>query len=175
MLRSFQNKHPQSLATYLDPSAVIIGEVKIAAGCSIWPLVVIRADVAPVNIGENTNIQDGTIIHVSGPSPSHPKGFSTTIGHHVTVGHRALIHGCHIEDHCLIGMGAIILDGAHIGEGSLIGAGTLIPPGKKIPPRSLVMGVPGKVIRQVSEEEFSSFLKSATKYAELAKHYRDDE
>ncbi len=169
-LRPFGDISPQSNATYIDPTAVVIGRVEIGEGSSIWPLVVIRGDVENIFIGKNTNIQDATIIHVSSPTENSP-GTPTTIGDNVTVGHRALIHGCTIENNCLIGMGAIVLDGAHIGEGSLIGAGALISPGTKIPPRSVVMGIPGKIVRDVRPNEYKAFIQSANKYHQLALKY----
>lgn len=171
--RTFDGILPKSLAAFVDPSAIIIGKVQIGKGSSIWPLVVIRGDVENITIGENTNIQDATIIHVSSPTTNTP-GAPTIIGDNVTVGHRALIHGCTIENNCLIGMGAIILDRAHIGEGSLIGAGALISPGTKVPPRSVVMGIPGKVVRDVTSDEYEAFIQSANKYQKLAVKYHDE-
>ncbi len=170
IFRSFDGVSPESKATYVDPSSVVIGKVEIGSKSSIWPLVVIRGDVERISIGSNTNIQDGTIIHVSSSTKNQP-GAPTIIGDNVTIGHRALIHGCTIENNCLIAMGAIVLDGAHIGEGSLIGAGSLVTPGTKIPPRSVVMGVPGKVVRDVRDVEYEAFIESANKYHQLALKY----
>lgn len=173
-IRSFLTHRPQiSDEAFIDPSAVIIGQVEIKKGASIWPTVVLRGDVEAIYIGEYTNIQDATIVHVSTPTQDK-KGAPTHIGNRVTVGHRAIIHGCTIEDDCLIGMGAIILDDAVIGEGSLIGAGSLVTGGKVIPPHSLVLGSPAKVIRAISDSEFASFQESAKHYAELAiEHYKN--
>lgn len=169
-LLAFDGIVPKSEAAFIDSSAVVIGKVEIGEGSSVWPLVVIRGDVEKISIGKNTNIQDGTIIHVSSPTEKTAAA-PTKIGDNVTVGHRALIHGCTIENNCLIGMGAIVLDRAIIGEGSLIGAGALVSAGTKIPPRSVVMGIPGKVVRDVRQDEYEAFIQSANKYNELALKY----
>ena len=172
-IRSFLEFEPDiSEHAFIDPTAVVIGRVQIKKGASIWPMAVLRGDVEDIYIGEDTNIQDATIVHVS--TPTHDKkGAPTRIGDRVTVGHRAIIHGCTIEDDCLIGMGAIILDNAIIGKGSLVGAGALVTGGTIIPPRSLVLGSPAKVIRTINDTEFESFRESATHYAELAaEHYK---
>lgn len=150
---------------YIAPGAQVIGDVQIGSGSSLWPNAVVRGDMAPITIGEETNIQDNSTLHVD-------SGHPLTIGNSVTVGHNAILHGCTIMDHALIGMGAIVLDGAKVGEFALIGAGSLIPPGKEIPPRSLVVGSPGKVVRELSEEEMKHLKQSATVYAEKAQIYR---
>lgn len=150
---------------YIAPGAQVIGDVRIGPGSSLWPNAVVRGDMAPITIGERTNIQDNSTLHVD---TEHP----LTIGNAVTVGHNAILHGCIIRDNALIGMGATVLDGAIIGEFALIGAGALIPPGKEIPPRSLVVGAPGKVVRQLSDEEVNHLQRSADVYAEKAQTYR---
>ena len=153
-------------SAFVHASAVIIGEVSIAARASVWPGVVLRGDQGAVIIGEETNLQDGTIAHATG-------GLSQTIiGAKVTVGHRVLLHGCIVEDRCLIGMGAILMDNCRISTGALIGAGSLIPPGKVIPPRALVMGSPGRVVRILSEEEVESMVMHGhQEYLRLAQEY----
>ena len=162
----FRGTYPDiAPGVFIAPGAHVIGHVSIGSGSSVWFNSVLRGDVMPITIGQDTNIQDLCLIHVSSDNaPTH-------IGHRVTVGHRAILHGCTVQDDCLIGMGAILLDGAHIGHGSLIAAGALIPPGMHIPPHSLVMGSPGKIKRATTPEERAHFLKSATHYASLAQEY----
>ena len=145
-------------------NAAIIGDVSLGAGVSVWYGAVIRADACAIRVGENSNVQDCCCLHGAK---------DTTVGKNVTIGHGAIVHGCTVEDNCLIGMGATILDGAVIGEGSIIGAGALVGENKVIPPRSLVVGVPGKVGREVTDEQFEGILKNAALYVEEAKLYLD--
>ncbi|QJA09436.1 gamma carbonic anhydrase family protein [Romboutsia sp. CE17] len=166
MIKSFNGIDPSiDESVFVAESADIIGEVKIKKNASIWYNVVIRGDEQPIVIGENTNIQDGSVVHTGWDEP-------TTIGNNVTVGHKALVHGCKIGDNTLIGMGAIVLDGAEIGEFTLLGAGSLVPPGKKIPSGVLAMGSPAKVIRELSDEEKESITKSALNYVENANKHK---
>ncbi|MCX7846349.1 MAG: gamma carbonic anhydrase family protein [Dictyoglomaceae bacterium] len=151
--------------TYISEEAVIIGDVILEKGVSIWSFAVLRGDLDRIHIGPYSNIQEGTIVHVD-------KGFPVEIGEKVVVGHSAVIHGCKIGNNSLIGMKAIILDGAEIGEGSIIGAGALVPQGKKIPPNSVVLGIPGQVIREVKEEELEKINENVKLYYELSKLYR---
>jgi carbonic anhydrase/acetyltransferase-like protein (isoleucine patch superfamily) len=130
---------------FIHDKAVVIGNVTLGRDTSVWPLAVLRGDIAPIVIGDESNVQDGTIIHVDADKP-------VRVGNRVTIGHRAVIHGCTIEDDCLIGIGAIILNNAVIGTGSVVGAGALVPEGMKVPPGSLVLGVPAKVVRTVDAE-----------------------
>lgn len=134
-------------SAYVDQSAQVIGDVHIGPESSVWMNVVIRGDVNTIRIGRRTNVQDLTMVHVN--KDTHP----TAIGNDVTIGHSAVIHGCTIEDRVLVGMGAILLNGVHVEPDSVIAAGTLLTEGTRIPSRSLVMGRPGKVKRQLSEEE----------------------
>ena len=145
----------------IHPSAVLMGTVELAAGANVWPNATIRGDIAPVIIGENSNVQDGAVLHVNHNLP-------TIIGRGVTIGHNATVHGCIIEDNVLIGMGAVILDGAVIGENSIVGAGAVVSPGTKVPPGSLVVGVPGQVRRPVRPEEIENTRKNAAEYVALA-------
>ena len=131
---------------YIHPSAVIIGDVTLGRDASVWPTSVLRGDSDAIVIGDETNVQDGTIIHVD-------PGVPVRIGNRVSIGHRSVIHGCTIEDECLIGIGAIILNGAVIGTGSLVGAGAVVPEGMMVPPGSLVLGVPAKVVRPVDDAQ----------------------
>jgi len=151
---------------FIAPGVKVIGQVTVGAHTSLWHNTVARGDIEKIKIGSYSNVQDNSVIHVA-------YDFHAVIGDYVTVGHNAIIHGCEIEDDCLIGMGAIILNYAHIGKNSIIGAGTLVPQGKKIPPNSLVMGSPGKIIREVTAEEIETIRRAAVRYAEVAKAYLD--
>lgn len=152
-------------ACFVAPGAQVIGQVSLGADASVWYNCVLRGDSLPISVGRRTNIQDLSLLHVSGPD------FACTVGDDVTVGHRAIIHGCTIGHRCLIGMGAIILDGAVIEDECIIAAGALIPPGKRIPSRSLVMGSPGKVVRALSDDDVANILLSAQHYVELARRH----
>ncbi len=159
MLRAYRGITPTVHETaYIDDSAQVIGDVVIGEASSVWMLVVIRGDVHCIRIGNRTNVQDGTVIHVM--RDTHP----TLIGDDVTIGHGAIVHGCTIQDRCLIGMGAILLNGASVGHDSIVAAGTLLVEGAEIPPRSLVMGSPGKVRRTLSDEEVASIQDYANRY-----------
>ena len=147
--------------SYVADSAELIGQVELKTGANIWPGVVIRGDINRIVVGEYSNIQDNSTVHIDGDIP-------TILGDYVTVGHAAVLHACTIEDGVLIGMGAIVLDDAVIGKGSIIGAGAVVAPGKKIPPNSLVMGVPGKVIGEVDAERAAGLIEHAKKYWRLA-------
>ncbi|HSQ90359.1 gamma carbonic anhydrase family protein [Romboutsia sp.] len=166
MIKEYQGIHPKIDETaFIAESADIIGKVTISKNANIWYNTVIRADENTITIGENTNIQDGCVVHIG-------TNVSTAIGKNVTVGHKALIHGCKIGDNTLIGMGSIVLDGAEIGEYTLLGAGSLVPPGKKIPSGVLAMGSPAKVIRELSEEEKQNLVQSALKYIQTANTHK---
>ena len=142
MIRPFRGKHPQIHPTaYIADTALVIGDVEVGADASIWFGAVVRGDVFHIRIGARTNVQDGTVIHVS--NGTH----ATILEDEVTVGHNVTLHGCHVERGCLVGMGAIVMDGVRVGAQSLVAAGALVSPGTIVPPRSLVMGVPAKVKR----------------------------
>ena len=169
MIKKFKNYNPQiGENVYISENAIVIGNVNIGNHVNIWFGSTIRGDVHFIKIGDRTNIQDNSVVHVTeSQSP-------TTIGSGVTVGHGSIIHGCKIEDDCLIGMGSIIMDDALIGEGSLIGAGSLIPPKMQIPENSLVIGSPGKIIRKVSKNERKMILERSQEYIDLASIYIND-
>ena len=150
---------------WVAPNATIIGNVHLAANSSIWWNAVLRGDNDPIRIGENSNIQDGSVLHTD-------DGVPLTVGANVTVGHLVMLHGCTIGAGSLIGIKSVILNGAVIGENSLIGANSLIPEGKIIPPRSLVMGSPGKVVRELSDEEVARIAYSVQLYVANAQRYR---
>ena len=150
---------------FIADSAELIGKVEIGENTSVWYNCVIRGDENNIKIGKYTNIQDGTVVHIS-------KEYGTDIGDYVTVGHKAIIHACKIGDNVLVGMGAIILDGAEIEDNVLIGAGSIVTPGKKIPSGSLVLGSPARVVRELSSEEIEQLKQSATDYVKYAEKHK---
>lgn len=152
---------------WVAPGADVIGDVTLGEDANVWYGSVLRGDVMPIEIGARTNIQDLCVLHVTSGEAS------TTVGPDVTVGHRAILHGCTVEHHCLIGMGAILLDNVQVGAYSLIGAGALLTPGSVVPAGSVVLGAPGKVVRQVTDDERRHFEESAHHYVELARRHRD--
>jgi carbonic anhydrase/acetyltransferase-like protein (isoleucine patch superfamily) len=159
MVRTYKGRIPIVHETaYVDVSAQVIGDVAIGRESSLWMNVVVRGDVNAIRIGQRTNIQDGTIVHVM--RETHP----TTIRDEVTIGHGAIVHGCTIEDRVLIGMGAILLNGVHVGSDSIVAAGTLIPEGMTVAPRSLVMGSPAKIRRELTDAEVESIRAYADNY-----------
>jgi carbonic anhydrase/acetyltransferase-like protein (isoleucine patch superfamily) len=166
VVRSFDGKRPQlGRGVFLAETCALIGDVVIGDESSIWYAAVLRGDVYPIRVGARTNLQDGTIVHVTSAR------FATAIGDDCTIGHAAIVHGCTIEDGCLIGMGATILDGARIGRGSLVGAGALVTPGANIPPESLVLGAPARVVRPINLSEREQIEYGAVHYVELARRY----
>lgn len=169
-VRSYDGIAPQLAAgVWVAPSADVVGEVILGEDVNIWYGAVLRGDVAPIVVGARSNIQDLAMVHAT-------KGVSRTIvGADVTVGHGAILHGCRIADFCLIGMGAIVLDNVEVGEYCLIGAGALLAPGKKIPPGSVVMGNPGRIVREVTDAERRQFEASARHYVEYARRHAASE
>jgi len=165
MIKVFGNKKPETeKAIFVANSADLIGEVVLHKDSSIWYNAVLRADIAKIEVGEGSNIQDGTVCHVDYDKP-------VIIGKGVTVGHNATLHGCKIGDHSLIGMGSTILDGAQIGSCVLVGAGSLVTPVSNIPSNSLVIGSPAKVKRELTEDEINGMKKNSSIYVELAKEH----
>ena len=161
-LSTYLNREPEvHSSAYVAPSAVLIGAVTIGPKASVWPTCVLRGDIETIEIGEGSNVQDGTVVHLA-------DDLSAKVGSYVTIGHMAMIHACTIEDECLIGMKATVLDGAVIGRRSIIGAGALVTKGTVVPPGSMVLGVPGKVVRQLSEEEQAGLRTWAEKYVQVA-------
>ena len=169
MIKHFEGKQPRlGKNVYVSENAMVIGDVTLGDEVNIWFGAVLRGDMHYIKIGNRTNIQDNSVVHVTtAVSP-------TTIGANVTVGHGAIIHGCTIGDDCLIGMGAILMDDAVIGAGSLIGAGALIPPNMIIPKKSLVVGSPGKVVREVKTVEKEMILERPQEYIDLAAIYLNE-
>ena len=158
--------------SWIAPNATIIGNVEIGSDCSIWFGSVIRGDVHKIRIGNRTNIQDLTMIHVTHyKNPDMSDGYPTIIGDDVTIGHRVMLHGCSIEDACLIGMNSTILDGAIISKESIVGAGALVTGNKKFPPRSLIIGSPAKMVRQLTDKEVEELYASALRYVKFKNEY----
>ena len=169
MIRAYRGVVPKIAASaYIDQSAQVIGDVVVGELSSIWPNVTARGDVNSIRIGDDSNIQDNSVLHCDAGL------FPLNIGNRVTVGHLAMLHGCTIEDDCLIGIGAVVLNGAKIGRGSVIAAGAVVPEGAEVPPESMVMGVPAKVKRQLTEEERERFRLNAMHYVEAARIYKDE-
>jgi carbonic anhydrase/acetyltransferase-like protein (isoleucine patch superfamily) len=154
--------HP---GAWIAPSADVIGDVTVGPNASVWHQCVLRGDIAPIRIGAESNVQDLTMVHVDIDRPCH-------VGDRVGIGHRAIIHGCDIEDDCLIGMGAIVLSNASIGAGSVIAAGAVVREGMRVPPNSLVVGVPGRVIRSVDDELRRRARLTVDHYRELKELHR---
>jgi len=173
MILEFEKKSPKiKKSVFIAPSADVIGDVKIGKDSAIWFGCVVRADIHKIRIGKRTNIQDLSMIHVTHYTKKDKSdGNPTIIGNDVTVGHRVMLHGCTIEDACLIGMSATILDGAIIGKESIVGAGSLVTKNKKFPPRSLIMGSPAKVIKELNDEEVAFLYKSAKNYVKFKNRY----
>lgn len=151
---------------FVAENAVLVGDVRVAKGASIWYQAVVRADMSPITIGEFTNIQDGCVLHCD-------PGEDLSVGARVTVGHLAVIHARRVGDRCLVGIHSILLGGAEVGDGCLIAAGALVREGQKIPPRSVVVGVPGKVIGQVTDAQLRDFEERARRYHETARRHAE--
>lgn len=167
MLYPYNGKKPiVEDSVFIAPGAHVIGDVKVGKETTIWFNAVLRGDEAPIQIGERCSIQDNATCHLY-------EGFPLVVKDEVTVGHNVILHGCTVQKRCIIGMGSTILDGAEIGEESIIGANTLIPPGKKIPPRSLVVGSPGKVVRELIDKDFEMIQLSIDTYVQKGKEYKE--
>lgn len=153
--------------TWIAESAEVIGKIILKKKASIWFGSVLRGDNDLISIGEGTNIQDMSVVHTD-------KGIQVSIGKNCTIGHKAIIHGCQIENNCLIGMGSIIMNNAHIGKNSIVGAGSLVTQGKIFPERSLIMGNPARVVRELSDDEVNNILRSAEHYYRNAMHFKQN-
>ncbi len=166
-IHDYKNASPAIDATaHIFEGARVIGDVTIGKHVSVWFNTVIRGDVAPVTIGDGTNVQDGTVIHTS-------RDYPTIIGKHVTIGHSAVVHACTVEDDALIGMHSTILDGAVVETGAIVAAGTTVPPGKRVPKHTLVMGNPMKAVRSLNESELKETKENAEHYIELMNTYKE--
>ncbi|NOU44650.1 MAG: gamma carbonic anhydrase family protein [Methyloglobulus sp.] len=171
-IRKFNNTLPKiGNSVYIDDSAVVIGDVTIGDNVSIWPTTVIRGDVESIAIGDDTNVQDGSVLHVTHYGKFTDRGYPLTIGKGVTIGHRAIVHACTIGDYCLIGMGAIIMDDAVIEDYVMLGAGALVPAGKRLESGHLYVGSPAKAVRALKDSEREFLEYSSRHYVELKNKY----
>lgn len=171
-LRAFLDRRPEvGERVYIDPAATVIGQVVLGDDVSVWPNVVLRGDVQRIEVGARSNVQDGTIGHVTHDGPFTPGGFPLLIGEDVTVGHGAILHACRIGDRCLIGMGALVLDGAVIEDDVMLGAGSLVSPGKRLEQGWLYRGRPAAAMRRLSDEELEMLRYSAAHYVRLKDEY----
>lgn len=172
-IQSFAGKTPQlDPSVWVDPTAAIIGDVTIGAHSSVWPMAVIRGDIHHIRIGCATNIQDGSILHVTHAGRFTPNGFPLILGDEIIVGHQVVLHGCEIGNRCLIGIGARILDGAILEPYTQIGAGSLVPPGKRLPGGYLWIGTPARQVRVLTEKEREHIEYSVNYYKNLASMYK---
>jgi carbonic anhydrase/acetyltransferase-like protein (isoleucine patch superfamily) len=168
VIRPFNDSKPTIAGSvYIADTALVIGDVEIGEDSSVWFGSVLRGDVNYIRVGARTNIQDMTMIHVSGGT------HATVLEDEITVGHRVTLHGCHVESRCLIGIGAILLDGVHVGNNSIVAAGSLLTPGMIIPARSMVMGSPAKVKRELTDDEIAYLDRSWQNYTRLKEQYRN--
>ncbi|QMV12872.1 gamma carbonic anhydrase family protein [Vibrio spartinae] len=166
-IRRYKGIAPElGLRVYVDSTAVLVGDIRIDDDSSIWPLVAARGDVNHIHIGKRSNIQDGSVLHVTHKNAANPNGYPLIIGDDVTVGHKAMLHGCTIQDRVLVGMGSIILDGVTVESEVVIGAGSLVPPNKTLQSGYLYMGNPAKQARPLTDEERAFLLKSAENYVQ---------
>lgn len=166
MIYDLGDRKPRSKALFVAPDAAVIGEVELGEDSSVWYGAVLRGDTEPIRVGARSNIQDGTVVHTD-------EGFPTTVGDDVTVGHNVILHGCIIEDGCTIGMGAILLNGARVGANSLVAAGALLPEGREYPSDSLIMGVPARAVRELTEDERARVAEGSGVYLLRAREHRD--
>jgi len=167
-IRSFEDIEPTIAAgAYIDETALVVGDVSVGEDSSLWPMVVARGDVQRIRIGARTNIQDGSVLHVTQANRFNPGGYPLTIGDEVTVGHGVILHACTVEDRVLVGMGSTILDGAVIRAGAMIGAGSLVSPHKELEGGFLYLGSPAKQIRRLSDQEIAYLEFSAAHYVDL--------
>src|SRR5512145_1819113 len=158
---------------YIDPTALVVGNVTLGDGASIWPMTVARGDVNHIRIGARSNVQDGCVLHVSRPFPGQDAGWPLEIGADVTIGHQVVVHGCAIGDRCLIGIGSIVLDGVVIEDEVMVGAGSVVTPGKRLASRGLYLGNPARRVRELTASEVERFSVVAGYYVRLAQEYAD--
>jgi len=171
-VRSYKGISPKfDNSVYIDAASVLVGDIVLDTDASIWPLVAARGDVNHIRIGKRTNVQDGSILHVTHKSASKPEGNTLLIGHDVTIGHKVMLHGCTIGNRILVGMGAIILDGAILEDDVILAAGSLVPPGKVLKSGYLYVGSPAKQTRSLSDAELKFLLESAQNYVYLKNEY----
>lgn len=173
-LRSYRHHRPRlGKGVYVDPAAVVIGDVTLGDDCSVWPCAVLRGDMHQIRIGARTSIQDNAVLHITHASDFNPDGWPLTIGDDVTIGHSACLHGCTVGSRVLVGIGAIVLDGAVVEDDVVIGAGALVPPGKRLASGFLYVGSPCKQARPLKDSERRFFEYSAQNYVKLKNEYLD--
>ena len=172
MIRSYKGIYPKlEKSVYVDESAVLVGDITIGINSSVWPLVAARGDVNYIQIGERTNIQDGSVLHLTRKSANNPDGYPLIIGDDVTVGHKVMLHGCKLGNRILVGMGAIVMDNAIVEDDVIIGGGALVPPNKKLESGYLYVGSPVKQARPLTDAELAFLKISALNYVELKDDY----
>ena len=171
-IRSHAGLHPRiASGVYVDPDSVVIGDVEIGAGSSVWPMTVIRGDIHHIRIGARTSVQDGSVLHVTHAGPYTPDGFPLIIGDDVTIGHKVMLHGCSLGNRILVGMGAVIMDGVVVNDEVIIGAGTLVPPGKVLESGYLYLGNPARRARPLTDKELRYFHYTSKRYVDLGAEY----
>ena len=171
-IKPYKNKLPNiGQHVFIDESAVLIGDIVLGDDVSVWPMAVLRADVNRIVIGARTNIQDGSVLHVTHPHEHSPDGCALAVGEDVTIGHRVVLHGCQIGNHCLIGIGAVVMDGAVIEDEVILGAGSLVPPRRNLETGFLYIGSPARKARPLTEEEKIFFRYSSAHYISLKDDY----
>lgn len=171
-IKTYKEFSPNIAAkVFVDDTALVIGDVTLGEDASIWPMCVLRGDVNRIQVGGRTNIQDGSVLHVTHPHKTIPGGFALTIGDNVTVGHKVILHGCHVHDNCLIGMGSTVMDGAVIQPYVILGAGSLVSPGKVLEGGHLWLGSPARKVRPLTDNEHKWIDYSATHYVNLKNDY----
>lgn len=166
MIYDLGDRKPRSRALFVAPDAAVIGDVELGEDSSVWYGAVLRGDTEPIRIGARSNIQDGTVVHTD-------DGFPTTVAEDVTVGHNVVLHGCTIGAGCTIGMGAILLNGSRVGANSLVAAGALLPEGREYPSDSLIMGVPARAVRELTDDERARVAEGSDVYQQRAREHRD--
>ncbi|KZY88996.1 hypothetical protein A3744_23705, partial [Oleiphilus sp. HI0073] len=159
---------------FVDPSALVLGDVQLGDDCSVWPMAVVRGDMHKIRIGDRTSVQDGSVLHITHAGPFNPDGYPLIVGDDVTVGHKALLHGCTIGNRVLIGMGAIVMDGAVIEDEVIIAAGSTVSPGKRLESGYVYRGSPAKQARPISDKERNFFTYSANNYVNLKNKHLED-
>ena len=170
--KAFRGVEPRLGAdVYIDPTALVIGDVELGDSVSVWPMAVIRGDVNSIRIGARSNVQDGSVLHVTSPYPGHDAGFPLVIGADVVMGHAVVVHGCTVGNRCLVGIGSILLDGAVVEDDVMIGAGSVVSPGKRLESGGLYLGNPARRVRDLTPAEVERIPQMALYYARLKKDY----
>lgn len=175
-IRTYQSMTPQLQArVFVDPTALVLGDVAIGTDSSVWPMAVIRGDMQSIRIGARTSVQDGSVLHITHASSYHSDGYPLQVGDEVTIGHRVILHGCTLGNRILVGMGSMVMDGVSIADEVIIGAGSLVPPGKKLASGYLYVGSPVRAVRLLSAEERLYLPYTANNYVALKERYLSEE